>query len=339
MRYWITTRSGNVHGKEQFTDGASGAAAAHPGGRIHAGWTRSPTAATTTPEQWPEEIWAQDVELMRVAGVNLVSVGIFSWALIEPAEGRYTFDWLDRALDLLHGAGIRVDLATPTAAPPPWFAHRHPGARLVDRAGHVLGQGGRQSFCPSSPDYARGVRRASPSSSAARYGEHPAVALWHVHNEFAGVNAHCYCDTCAAALPRLAAGPARRPGDAQRRVGHHVLGPALRRLGARSSRRGVAPDRRQPGPAAGLPALLLRHAPGQLPARARRPAPALPRRADHHQLHDRQLQVAGLLEVGRRGRHRLQRPLPGRRARRPAHRAGACARTSPAAWPAARRGC
>jgi beta-galactosidase len=151
------------------------------------------------PEQWPEEIWAQDVELMRAAGVNLVSIGIFSWALIEPDEGRFTFEWLDRALDLLHGAGIRVDLATPTAAPPPWFAHRHPGARLVDRAGHVLGQGGRQSFCPSSPDYAR-ASAAVAEQLGRRYGAHPAVALWHVHNEFAGVNAHCYCDTCAAAF-------------------------------------------------------------------------------------------------------------------------------------------
>ena len=117
-----------------------------------------------TPEQWPEEVWAQDVELMRAAGVNLVSVGMFNWALVEPAEGRYTFEWLDRVLDLLHGAGIRVDLGTPTAVPPPWFIRRHPGARLVDRAGHVLGQGGRQSFCPSSPDYARASRAIAESS-------------------------------------------------------------------------------------------------------------------------------------------------------------------------------
>ncbi|MEU0554718.1 beta-galactosidase, partial [Dactylosporangium sp. NPDC006015] len=152
-----------------------------------------------TPEQWPEEVWAQDVELMRAAGVNLVSVGMFSWALVEPAEGRHTFEWLDRVLDLLHGAGIRVDLGTPTAVPPPWFIRRHPGARLVDRAGHVLGQGGRQSFCPSSPDYAR-ASRAIAEQLARRYGGHPALALWHVHNEYAGVNAHCYCDTCAAAF-------------------------------------------------------------------------------------------------------------------------------------------
>jgi len=151
------------------------------------------------PEQWPEEVWTQDVALMKEAGVNLVSVGMFSWALLEPAEGRYAFDWLDRVLDLLHGAGIRVDLGTPTAAPPPWFADRYPASHLVDQAGHVLGQGGRQSFCPSSPDYARASARIA-AQLGRRYGGHPALALWHVHNEFAGVNAHCYCDTCAGAF-------------------------------------------------------------------------------------------------------------------------------------------
>ncbi len=149
------------------------------------------------PEQWPEEVWAEDVELMRAAGVNLVSLGMFSWVLLEPAEGQYTFDWLDRVLDLLHSAGIRVDLGTPTAAPPAWFARRYPAARLVDHAGHILGQGGRQSFCPNSPEYARAAA-AIADQLGRRYADHPALALWHVHNEFAGVNAHCYCDTCAA---------------------------------------------------------------------------------------------------------------------------------------------
>ena len=73
------------------------------------------------PEQWPEEVWADDVRLMREAGVNLVSVGIFSWALLEPEEGVFDFGWLDRVIDLLHANGIRVDLGTPTASPPAWF--------------------------------------------------------------------------------------------------------------------------------------------------------------------------------------------------------------------------
>src|SRR4051794_32969764 len=80
------------------------------------------------PEQWPEPVWEHDVELMRLAGVTLVTVGVFAWSSLEPAPGRYTFEWLDRALDLLHAGGIRVALATPTASPPPWFSLAHPQA-------------------------------------------------------------------------------------------------------------------------------------------------------------------------------------------------------------------
>ncbi|MFD2357015.1 beta-galactosidase [Nonomuraea ferruginea] len=87
------------------------------------------------PEQWPEEIWAQDVALMREAGVNQVSVGIFSWALLEPVEGRFEFGWLDRVLGLLADNGIGALLATPTASPPPWFGHAYPEALPVDADG------------------------------------------------------------------------------------------------------------------------------------------------------------------------------------------------------------
>src|SRR5215469_17298555 len=123
------------------------------------------------PEQGPPEVWEQDVALMREAGVTLVSVGIFSWGMLEPRPGEYEFGWLDRVLGLLHDAGIAVDLATPTAAPPPWFLHRHPEARPVNRDGLVLGGGSRQAYCPSSPAYAAaaaGITR----QLAARYGAH-----------------------------------------------------------------------------------------------------------------------------------------------------------------------
>jgi beta-galactosidase len=74
------------------------------------------------PEQWPEKEWLEDVRLMQEAGVNLVTVGVFSWALLEPEEGVYDFGWLDRVLDLLHAGGISVDLANATPTPPPWFS-------------------------------------------------------------------------------------------------------------------------------------------------------------------------------------------------------------------------
>ena len=151
------------------------------------------------PEQWPEPVWAQDVELMREAGVNLVSVAVFSWALLEPAEGRYEFGWLDRVLDLLHAGGIRVDLANASASPPPWFSRRYPESLPVTADGVRIGYGSRQAFCPSSPDYRR-VTGALTEAIARRYAEHPAVVMWHVHNEYGCHNAHCYCDVSAAAF-------------------------------------------------------------------------------------------------------------------------------------------
>jgi beta-galactosidase len=153
------------------------------------------------PEQWPEEVWAEDVRLMREAGVNLVSAGIFSWALLEPAEGHYDFGWLDRVLDLLHGGGVSVDLATPTAAPPAWFTHRYPDSRPVTREGHVLGTGSRATFCPSSPAYAEAAARIT-EALARRYAGHPALAAWHVHNEYGGHVPACYCEHSARAFRR-----------------------------------------------------------------------------------------------------------------------------------------
>ncbi|WFE34534.1 beta-galactosidase [Micromonospora sp. WMMD975] len=157
--------------------------------------------ADYNPEQWPEEVWAEDVDLMRRAGVNLVSVGIFSWALLEPAPDRYEFGWLDRALDLLHRGGISVDLATATASPPPWLAHRHPETLPRRADGTVLWPGGRQAYCPSSPVF-RDRSLALVDAVARRYAAHPAVVLWHVSNELGCHNVHCYCDVSAEAYRR-----------------------------------------------------------------------------------------------------------------------------------------
>ncbi|WP_406173753.1 beta-galactosidase [Streptomyces canus] len=151
------------------------------------------------PEQWPEEVWAEDMRLMREAGVTMVSVGIFSWALLEPAEGVHDFARMDKILDLLQENGIAADLATPTAAPPAWFFHKYPEALPVDRDGRRLSYGSRQTFCPSSPAYRRAALRIA-GALAERYADHPAVAMWHVHNEYGCHNDACYCDTSAAAF-------------------------------------------------------------------------------------------------------------------------------------------
>lgn len=136
---------------------------------------------------------------MREAGVNLVSIGIFSWALLEPREGEYDFGWLDRLIDLLHANGIRVDLGTPTASPPAWFFAAYPHARVVTREGTVLGFGSRGMACPSSPEYRRASVRIA-TALAQRYGTHPALALWHVHNEYGAPVSDDYSPASAAAF-------------------------------------------------------------------------------------------------------------------------------------------
>ncbi|MFC7495628.1 MULTISPECIES: beta-galactosidase [unclassified Nocardioides] len=151
------------------------------------------------PEQWPEEVHEEDVRLMRQAGVDLVTVGVFSWALLERRPGEYDFGWLDRVLDRLGEHDIGVDLATATASPPPWLPHLHPEVLPQTADGTTLWPGGRQAFCPSSPVYLEHALRLC-GALAERYAGHPALRMWHVGNELGNHNAHCYCDVSAAAF-------------------------------------------------------------------------------------------------------------------------------------------
>jgi beta-galactosidase len=165
-------------------------------------WPRVPGIAyggDYNPEQWPEQTWADDVALMREAGVSMVSVGIFSWALLERREGEFDFGWLDRVLDLLHDGGVAVDLATATASPPPWFSRRYPETLPVTREGARLWPGSRQAYCPSSPRYREAATNLA-RTLARRYGQHPALVMWHVNNEYGCHVPQCYCDVSAAAF-------------------------------------------------------------------------------------------------------------------------------------------
>ncbi|MEV7252856.1 beta-galactosidase [Streptomyces cyaneofuscatus] len=153
------------------------------------------------PEQWPEAVWREDVRLMREAGVTLVSIGIFSWALLETEEGSFDFGWLDRVLDLLHEYGIRADLATPTVTPPAWFYRAHPDALPVTREGTRYAFGSRGAICHSNPAYRSAAARIT-TAVASHYADHPALALWHVHNEYGAPVSACFCDGCAAHFRR-----------------------------------------------------------------------------------------------------------------------------------------
>ncbi|WP_432131019.1 beta-galactosidase [Streptomyces tendae] len=135
------------------------------------------------PEQWPEETWPEDVRLMKAAGVNSVTLGVFSWSKLEPRPGVHDFGWLDRLMDLLHEAGIGVVLATPTASPPPWLGHLHPDTLPRDEDGRTEWWGGRQHFSHSSTVYRRHAA-AITEALAARYASHPALTLWHINNEY-----------------------------------------------------------------------------------------------------------------------------------------------------------
>ncbi|WP_405650292.1 beta-galactosidase [Streptomyces sp. NBC_01386] len=152
--------------------------------------------ADYNPEQWSREVWADDIRLMREAGVNVVSLAIFSWARLQPTADTWDFGWLDEIMDLLHAGGIGVDLATATASPPPWLTTAHPEILPVTARGETLWPGARQHWRPTSPVFREHalnlVRRL-----ASRYADHPALVAWHVNNELGCHNVYDYSDDAA----------------------------------------------------------------------------------------------------------------------------------------------
>jgi beta-galactosidase len=151
------------------------------------------------PDQWPEETWQEDARLMQEAGVNLVSLGIFSWVKMETQPGVFAFAWLDRLMDLLHAHGVSVNLATPTASPPAWMVRMHPEMLPVTAEGLRLWHGSRRHYCPHNPDYHRYATRIA-TQLAEHYKDHPALAMWHVDNEYGCHIGACFCENSATAF-------------------------------------------------------------------------------------------------------------------------------------------
>lgn len=147
------------------------------------------------PEQWIKEkdrVWKKDMELARKAGINTLSVGIFSWSMLEPREGEYHFEWLDEVMDMLSENGIRAVLATPSGARPPWMAEKYPEVLRVDEYRRRQLFGNRHNHCLTSPVYREKVRQIN-TLLAQRYKDHPALGMWHISNELGG---ECHCPLC-----------------------------------------------------------------------------------------------------------------------------------------------
>ncbi|MFJ8944815.1 beta-galactosidase [Streptomyces sp. NPDC102395] len=155
--------------------------------------------ADYNPEQWPRDVWEEDVRLMREAGVTVVSVAIFSWARLQPGPEEWDFGWLDEVMDLLHAGGIGVDLATATASPPPWLTAAHPEILPVTANGETLWPGARQHWRPTSPVFREHALRLV-REMANRYQDHPALVAWHVSNELGCHNVYDFSDDAARAF-------------------------------------------------------------------------------------------------------------------------------------------
>lgn len=148
------------------------------------------------PNQWPREIWAEDMRLFRKAGINSATVNVFSWAKLQPSEETYEFSELDDIVELLGREGHGIVLATSTAALPAWMVKRYPEVSRVDYQGRRHSFGQRHNACPNSPVYRKYARQMA-LKLAQRYGEDPHVVCWHVNNEYGG---ECFCENCAKAF-------------------------------------------------------------------------------------------------------------------------------------------
>ena len=247
---------------------------------------------------------------MRRAGVNLVTLGVFGWAQVEPDPGSFDFTLFDRVIDGLYEAGIRVCLATMTASPPAWLATAHPEMLPVRADGTRLWPGARQGYCPSSPIYREHAVRLV-EQVASRYADAPRpgglARRERVRRPRGGVLLRRERDR----LPRLAARAARICRRAERGLVHGVLvaGVSLVRRGAPAA---VGADVLQPGAAARLRAVQLRRHARVLPRGARGAPPAHPRGAGDDELL-RDLEARRLLVMGAAPGHREPGLLPGSR--------------------------
>ena len=148
------------------------------------------------PNQWPREIWDEDMRMFRDARINSATINVFSWAKIQPAEDRYDFSELDDMVDMLSRGNYEIVLATSTGALPAWMAAKYPEVERTDYEGRHHKFGHRHNACPNSPVFQK-YSAALAGKLAERYGSNPQVKCWHISNEYGG---ECYCENCAGAF-------------------------------------------------------------------------------------------------------------------------------------------
>jgi beta-galactosidase len=148
------------------------------------------------PEHWPEENWTEDAKNIRECGMDGVRIGEFAWSRMEPKEGEFDFEWLDKAIKILGEAGLKVIIGTPTATPPSWLVHKHPEILPVDGNGMQMKNGVRKYYCHSNEVY-RQYAKIIATKLAQRYGTNPHVVGWQIDNEFGDHDTiRCYCTSC-----------------------------------------------------------------------------------------------------------------------------------------------
>ena len=150
------------------------------------------------PDQWLDypEVLSEDMRLMKLSHCNEMTLGIFAWSALEPEEGKFNFEWMDKVMDDIHKAGGKVVLATPSGAKPAWMAQKYVETLRVNDRGERYWYGERHNHCYTSPIYREKVKLIN-QKLAERYKDHPALIGWHLSNEYGG---ECYCDLCKEAF-------------------------------------------------------------------------------------------------------------------------------------------
>ena len=157
---------------------------------------KMPYGGDYNPEQWPEDTWAEDMRLLKLAHIDIVTLNVFSWAALQSDEVTYHFEKLDKIMNLVRDNGMKVCMATSTGAHPAWMARKHPDILRVESNGMRRKFGSRHNSCPNSPTYQK-YAKALAARLAERYKDYDNIVAWHISNEYGG---ECYCENCEKAF-------------------------------------------------------------------------------------------------------------------------------------------